>query len=212
MICGGHSGEVVPFDIIPFFRGQKQVIGSFVYTRDGGREVPRARAARARSCRSSTRRSRSSEAREAMATMERREHFGKIVLHARQAGASMKRLGVDVGGTFTDLIYVDDEAGADPRPQAADDARRPVAGHGAGDQRADRERGLDAGRARPGLPRDDDRDEHRDRAQRRPGRADHDRGLPRHPPHRAAQEAAQLLELPGPAVAARTRSCAAATG
>jgi N-methylhydantoinase A len=23
----------------------------------------------------------------------------------------MKRLGVDVGGTFTDLIYVDDEAG-----------------------------------------------------------------------------------------------------
>ena len=24
----------------------------------------------------------------------------------------MKRLGVDVGGTFTDLIYVDDEAGS----------------------------------------------------------------------------------------------------
>ena len=34
MICGGHSGEVVPFDIIPFFRGQKSVIGSFVYTRE----------------------------------------------------------------------------------------------------------------------------------------------------------------------------------
>ena len=33
VICGGHSGEVVPFDIIPFFRGQKQIIGSFVYTR-----------------------------------------------------------------------------------------------------------------------------------------------------------------------------------
>ena len=44
-----------------------------------------------------------------------------------------------------------------------------------------------AGRARPGLPRDDDRDEHRDRAQRRPGRDDHDPGLPRHPPHRAPQ-------------------------
>ena len=57
--------------------------------------------------------------------MERREHFGKIVLNP--GGGSMKRLGVDVGGTFTDLIYVDDEAGTDPRPQAADDAGRPVA-------------------------------------------------------------------------------------
>ncbi len=42
----------------------------------------------------------------------------------------MKRLGVDVGGTFTDLIYVDDEAGHDPRPQAPDDAGRPLAGDG----------------------------------------------------------------------------------
>src|SRR5207237_1221434 len=33
VICGGHSGEVVPFDIIPFFRAQRQIIGSFVYTR-----------------------------------------------------------------------------------------------------------------------------------------------------------------------------------
>ena len=33
VICGGHSGEVVPFDIIPFFRAQKQIIGSFVYDR-----------------------------------------------------------------------------------------------------------------------------------------------------------------------------------
>ena len=32
VICGGHAGEVVPFDIIPFFRAQKSVIGSFVYT------------------------------------------------------------------------------------------------------------------------------------------------------------------------------------
>ena len=27
-------GEVVPFDIIPFFRSQKSIIGSFVYTRE----------------------------------------------------------------------------------------------------------------------------------------------------------------------------------
>jgi len=25
--CGAHSGEVVPFDIIPFFRTQKSIIG-----------------------------------------------------------------------------------------------------------------------------------------------------------------------------------------
>ena len=47
VICGGHSGEVVPFDIIPFFRAQKQVIGSFVYHRARGRELSRARARRA---------------------------------------------------------------------------------------------------------------------------------------------------------------------
>jgi NADPH:quinone reductase-like Zn-dependent oxidoreductase len=31
--CGAHSGEVVPFDIIPFFRRQLSVIGSFVFDR-----------------------------------------------------------------------------------------------------------------------------------------------------------------------------------
>ena len=79
VICGGHSGEVVPFDIIPFFRAQKSVIGSFVYTRD---EVE--------TCLELARRGKIeplvyrtfplAEAREAMATMERREHFGKLVL------------------------------------------------------------------------------------------------------------------------------------
>ena len=79
VICGGHAGEVVPFDIIPFFRMQKSIIGSFVYTRT---EVE--------SCLELARRRQIvplvyktfplTEAREAMATMERREHFGKIVL------------------------------------------------------------------------------------------------------------------------------------
>ncbi|MGH3066669.1 MAG: zinc-binding dehydrogenase [Gaiellaceae bacterium] len=79
VICGAHSGEVVPFDIIPFFRGQKQVIGSFVYTREEvatclrlavqGLIEPLVHATFPLE-----------EAREAMATMERREHFGKIVL------------------------------------------------------------------------------------------------------------------------------------
>jgi NADPH:quinone reductase-like Zn-dependent oxidoreductase len=79
VICGGHSGEVVPFDIIPFFRAQKSVIGSFVYTRD---EVE--------TCLELARRGKIvplvhdvfplADARGAMSTMERREHFGKIVL------------------------------------------------------------------------------------------------------------------------------------
>ena len=79
VICGGHAGEVVPFDIIPFFRAQKSVIGSFVYTRS---EVE--------ACLELAKRGQIvplvyetfplTEAREAMAMMERREHFGKIVL------------------------------------------------------------------------------------------------------------------------------------
>ena len=40
----------------------------------------------------------------------------------------MKRLGVDVGGTFTDLIYVDDEAGKILVHKLADDAGRPLRG------------------------------------------------------------------------------------
>jgi NADPH:quinone reductase-like Zn-dependent oxidoreductase len=32
--CGGHAGEVVPFDIIPFFRTQRSIIGSFTYGAD----------------------------------------------------------------------------------------------------------------------------------------------------------------------------------
>jgi NADPH:quinone reductase-like Zn-dependent oxidoreductase len=79
VICGGHSGEVVPFDIIPFFRMQRQIIGSFVYTRS---EVE--------TCLELARKGKImplvykvfplDEARDAMACMERREHFGKIVL------------------------------------------------------------------------------------------------------------------------------------
>jgi NADPH:quinone reductase-like Zn-dependent oxidoreductase len=79
VICGGHSGEVVPFDIIPFFRAQRQIIGSFVYNRvevenclelaSRGNITPLVHQVFPLA-----------EAREAMATMERREHFGKILL------------------------------------------------------------------------------------------------------------------------------------
>jgi NADPH:quinone reductase-like Zn-dependent oxidoreductase len=79
VICGGHSGEVVPFDIIPFFRGQKSVIGSFTYTRA---EVAKSFDLAARGLIKPLVHQTFplDDAREAMATMERREHFGKLVL------------------------------------------------------------------------------------------------------------------------------------
>jgi NADPH:quinone reductase-like Zn-dependent oxidoreductase len=79
VICGGHAGEVVPFDIIPFFRAQKSVIGSFVYTKD---EVE--------TCLELARRGRIipivhetfplERVRDAMDLLESRDFFGKIVL------------------------------------------------------------------------------------------------------------------------------------
>jgi NADPH:quinone reductase-like Zn-dependent oxidoreductase len=79
VICGGHSGEVVPFDIIPFFRGQKTVIGSFTYTRE---EIASCFALAARGLIKPLvhKTFPLDDAGEAMATMERREHFGKIIL------------------------------------------------------------------------------------------------------------------------------------
>ena len=79
VICGGHAGEVVPFDIIPFFRMQRQVIGSFTYERaevDACLELLREGKITALVHRTFP----LADAREAMATMERREHFGKILL------------------------------------------------------------------------------------------------------------------------------------
>ena len=123
----------------------------------------------------------------------------------------MKRLGVDVGGTFTDLILVDEDAGRITRPQGADHARMTrLAAVVAGVARAVREGGRAARRRRQVLPRHDGRDQHRAQAQRRRGRDDHDRGLPRHPPHRPPQEAAatsRYQDLPWQ----RARSSSAAT-
>ena len=79
VICGGHSGEVVPFDIIPFFRTQKQIIGSFVYNRSEVEQVLDL-AARGVITPLVYKVFPLEQAREAMETMERREHFGKIVL------------------------------------------------------------------------------------------------------------------------------------
>jgi NADPH:quinone reductase-like Zn-dependent oxidoreductase len=81
VVCGAHAGEVVPFDIIPFFRRQLQVIGSFVYDRNElatcfelvarGALKPQVAATFPLE-----------EAAQAMTLMESREFFGKIVLTA----------------------------------------------------------------------------------------------------------------------------------
>jgi NADPH:quinone reductase-like Zn-dependent oxidoreductase len=86
VICGGHGGEVVNFDIIPFFRAQKSVVGSFVYTRG---EVE--------TCLELARRGRITpivhttlpleRAKEAMDLMESRECFGKIVVAGKEHSA-----------------------------------------------------------------------------------------------------------------------------
>ncbi len=77
--CGGHAGEVVDFDIIPFFRTQKSVIGSFVYTRE---EVDRCYALAARGDIKALVHAvfPLDQVADAMRMMERREQFGKIVL------------------------------------------------------------------------------------------------------------------------------------
>jgi NADPH:quinone reductase-like Zn-dependent oxidoreductase len=79
VICGAHGGEVVQFDIIPFFRTQKSVIGSFVYTQ-----------AEVEICLELARRGKIIplvhetfplvQAKDAMDLMESRDFFGKIVL------------------------------------------------------------------------------------------------------------------------------------
>ena len=78
--CGGHAGEVVDLDIIPFFRTQKSVIGSFVYRPEDvitcldlvarGEVKPLVHSTFPLA-----------EAADAMRLMERGEQFGKIVLN-----------------------------------------------------------------------------------------------------------------------------------
>jgi NADPH:quinone reductase-like Zn-dependent oxidoreductase len=77
--CGAHSGEVVDFDIIPFFRSQHTVIGSFVYEREELEKV--LDFARRGLIKPQIHRVLPlEEAREATEMLERREFFGKILL------------------------------------------------------------------------------------------------------------------------------------
>ena len=77
--CGAHSGEVVPFDVIPFFRRQLSIIGSFVYTRDEvGCALALTTRGQAKPLVAET--FPLERAKEAMELMESRAFFGKILL------------------------------------------------------------------------------------------------------------------------------------
>ncbi len=77
--CGAHGGEVVPFDIIPFFRAQHTIVGSFVYERE---ELEKVLGFAARGLLEPlvARTFPLSDARAAFELLESREFFGKILL------------------------------------------------------------------------------------------------------------------------------------
>lgn len=78
-VCGAHAGEVVPFDIIEFFRREIDLLGSFRATSTELRQVfGLVVEGRLRPVIHAT--FPLAEAAEAHRVMERREHFGKLVL------------------------------------------------------------------------------------------------------------------------------------
>ena len=89
--------------------------------------------------------------------------------------SEMLQVGVDVGGTFTDLFAWDPEAGRVPPGEGALHARRPVGRLHAGARR----RGHRGGRDQLGHPRHHDRHQRADRAPLPRAGAGHHAGLPR---------------------------------
>lgn len=77
--CGGHAEEVVPLDIIPFFRGQKSIIGSFVYDKDEF-ETCLALCARGQITALVDSVYSLDDTADAFRRVESREHFGKVVI------------------------------------------------------------------------------------------------------------------------------------
>ncbi|MEX1140933.1 MAG: zinc-binding dehydrogenase [Thermoleophilaceae bacterium] len=77
--CGAHGGEVVPFDLIRFGRAEKEIIGSFAYTKEEIEQCLRLVAA-GRLSPMVHKAFPLEQAREAMETMERREQYGKLVV------------------------------------------------------------------------------------------------------------------------------------
>ena len=77
--CGAHSGEVVELDIIPLFRNQTRIIGSFTFTSAEYEEVLRLAGLGLLKPQLHSTYS-LDDAAEAFAVMEARQQFGKIVI------------------------------------------------------------------------------------------------------------------------------------
>ena len=89
------------------------------------------------------------------------------------------RLGVDVGGTFTDILLIDEDTGATCRAKTSSTPEDQSVGVLRGIDQACAAAGIDAHRGRRRVPRHDGRDQRHPRGQGRPGRpGDH----PRLPP------------------------------
>ncbi|MEA2324370.1 MAG: hypothetical protein QOD81_4220 [Solirubrobacteraceae bacterium] len=79
VICGGHAGEVVPLDVIPFFRAEKRIIGAQSHTRaETERVLDLAARGAVRPVIHET--FPLEETRAATELVARRENFGKVVI------------------------------------------------------------------------------------------------------------------------------------
>ena len=118
-----------------------------------------------------------------------------------QSRSIMKTIGVDVGGTFTDIVYCDLDTGQVAIHKVSttpDDPSRAII---QGIAEICRDNGIEAGRYRLRAARHHHRDQRRAGAQGRArGHADQ-RRFPRHHPHRAAPARRALLDHAGIAVA-----------
>ena len=112
----------------------------------------------------------------------------------------MRLIGVDVGGTFTDLVLSDTERDLTVIHKVPTTPADPSGGAGRHPRAcaAPRDR---ARRRRARLSRHDHRHQRRAREPGRADRHDHDQGLPRHHPRRTPPAARALLDHAGGAVA-----------
>jgi NADPH:quinone reductase-like Zn-dependent oxidoreductase len=79
VICGGHAGEVVELDVIPFFRAERRIIGAQSHTRAETERILDL-AARGRITPVVHKTFPLRETRAATELVERRENFGKVVI------------------------------------------------------------------------------------------------------------------------------------
>ena len=113
----------------------------------------------------------------------------------------MQLIGVDIGGTFTDVVFADTETNDIRIHKVPTTPRRSVARDAGRGARALRARGYRPGRGRTPVPRHHHRHQRDPHPRGRAHRDDHQRGLPRHRPHRAPPAAPALLDSPGDPVA-----------